>query len=98
MIYAVIGFKAQFAINNIRTLCTLFIGTATGIYGFDGPSGIAFYALCDFLIGVMIYAVIGFKAQPYFASASDVILSGFGGNFMTFMVTWVFFFNLVYVL
>jgi hypothetical protein len=60
--------RNAFALNNIRILCTLFIGTATGIYGFDGPSGIAFYVVADFLIGIMIYAMMGFKAQPYFAS------------------------------
>ena len=76
----------------------MWIGIAAGIYGFDGLMGIVFYFLMDLLVGLVISAHLGFKASPYFLNFRQIILMGLMGNFMTFMVIWVLFYNLVFIL
>ena len=71
---------------------------AAGIYGFDGLLGVVFYLIVDVLVGLMVIASLGFKAQPYFSTMREVIFKELGAKFMTFMVCWVLFYNLVYVL
>ena len=82
----------------MRTLATVWIGIAAGIYGFDGLLGIVFYLAMDVLMGVILCAYCGFKAEPYFSNLPQLFLTGLMGNFMTFMVVWVLFHNLIYIL
>ncbi len=86
------------AVLEVRTLCTIFIGMAAGILNFGGLNGMVFYCLADFILGIMLLVYYGFKADLYFPSVSNILLSGLWSNIMTFMVMWVLFHNLVYVL
>ena len=71
---------------------------AAGVYGFDGLLGIVFYFVCDLMLGAIMVASLGFKAQPYFQGLRQVVTTGLMGNVMTFMVVWVLIHNLVYIL
>ena len=86
------------ALTNIRTAATVFIGMAAGILGFDGVTGIIFYILADVMVGMLVLASIGLSPEPYFSSVTEVLFKEVGAKFMTFMVCWVLFYNLVYVL
>ena len=86
------------ALTDARLLTTIFIGVAAGILGFDGLMGIVFWFATDICISVLMCMRFAFRAKPYFKSLKDVFTSGLGANVMTFMVTWVFFHNIVYIL
>ena len=83
----------------MRTVTTILIGAATGILGFDGPIGILFYAVMDVIVSLLLLLRFGCKKEPHWLSLSSVFNTGlFPTNFMTFMVSWVLFFNIVYIL
>ena len=86
------------ALTDARLLTTIFIGVAAGILGFDGLMGIAFWFACDITISIIMLMRFAFKATPYFKSVKDIFMAGIFSNVMTFMVTWVFFHNIVYIL
>ena len=82
----------------VRTLTTIFTGLAAGVIGMNGLEGVIFYALVDVIVGIVLALRFGFKAEPYFQSLYQVIMTGFASNVMTFMVSWIFVHNIVYVL
>ena len=86
------------ALTDARLLTTIFIGIAAGILGFDGLMGIVFWFVTDLCISALMCLRFAFKAQPYFKKLRDVITAGLSANVMTFMVTWVFLHNIVYIL
>ena len=86
------------SITQMRLVITLCIGVATGILGFDGPLGIFFFLGVNLLVSCLLALRFGFKASPYFRNFKQIFQTGMVSNFMTFMVTWVFFHNLVYIL
>ena len=86
------------ALTNTRVLCTIFIGIAAGILGFDGPIGILFYFAADVIVSLIMVARFGFQPKPYFTSLAKIFNTGLISGVMTFMVTWVLFHNLVYIL
>ena len=86
------------AISQMRLVITLCIGVATGILGFDGPLGIIFFFGMNLLVSCVLAVRFGFQAKPYFRDISQFFTTGATANFMTFMVTWVLFHNLVYIL
>ena len=88
----------QRSLYEVRTLATIFIGMAAGILNIGGLGGMLFYFAVDLIVGVLLLAYFGFKAEPYFPSLTMILLNGLGQNIMTFMVIWVLFHNLVYVL
>ena len=86
------------SIAHMRLIVTLCIGVATGILGFDGPLGIVFFFGVNLLVSCLLAVRFGFKAKPYFRDFKQFFYTGMTANFMTFMVTWVFFHNLIYIL
>ena len=86
------------ALTDARLLTTIFIGVAAGILGFDGLMGIVFWFATDIAISILMCMRFAFKAEPYFKSLSEIFTAGLASNVMTFMVTWVFFHNIVYIL
>ena len=50
----------------VRTLTTIFTGLAAGIIGMDGLMGVLFYLAVDLLVGFVLAARFGFKAEPFF--------------------------------
>ena len=85
-------------LTNARNLCTIWIGIAAGIFGFDGLLGLAFYLAMDVVVGLMICARFGFQAEPRFTSLKKMMSQSLMANVMTYMVVWVLFHNLVYIL
>ena len=86
------------AIMNVRTLTTIFTGLAAGLFGMNGLVGVLFYLLIDVLVGIMLMARFGFNPTPYFSTLSQIMSAGLASNVMTFMVSWIFVYNIVYVL
>mgnify|MGYP001224227568 CR=1 FL=1 len=86
------------ALTDARLLTTIFIGVAAGILGFDGLMGIVFWFATDICVSILMCLRFACKAKPYFKSLRDVFSAGLSANVMTFMVTWVFFHNIVYIL
>ena len=82
----------------MRLITTILIGVATGILGFDGPLGILFWLATNLVVSFILAVRFGFTAKPYFKSMGVILKTGATSNFMSFMVTWVFFHNLVYIL
>ena len=56
------------SLGEVRTLSTIFIGMAAGILNLDGLSGVLFYFTADVILGLLLMAYFGFKAEPYFPS------------------------------
>ena len=86
------------AITGVRTLTTIFTGLAAGILGMNGLMGVLFYVAVDLIVALVLAIRFGFKADPYFLSMSQVMMTSFASNVMTFMVSWIFVYNIVYVL
>ena len=86
------------ALTDARLLTTIFIGVAAGILGFDGLMGIVFWFVADICVSILMCIRFAFRAKPYFKSLRDVFTAGLSANVMTFMVTWVFLHNIVYIL
>ena len=82
----------------MRTLASIWIGVAAGVYGFDGLVGLLFYFLMDLVLGGVMCLSLRFSALPYFQNLRQVFTVGLMGNFMTFMVMWVLAYNIVYIL
>ena len=85
-------------IVGVRTLTTIFIGLAAGILGMNGIMGLLFYLVVDLVVGLLLAIKFGFKAEPYFLTLSQVIMTSYASNVMTFMVSLIFVHNIVYVL
>ena len=90
--------KNDRSLQETRLLTTVCAGVVAGILGFDGAIGLLFYFLVDMLVGFVLLARFGFKAEPHFTSLSKIFTASLAANTMTFMVSWVFFYNLVYIL
>ena len=86
------------SLSETRLLTTVCAGVVAGILGFDGVYGILFYLMVDVLVSLVLLARFGFQAKPYFSDLNKILMTGFASNTMTFMVSWVFFYNLVYIL
>ena len=82
----------------MRIPTTILIGAAAGILGFDGPLGIVFFFAMNVLISCLLVLRFGFQPRPYFKTLNQIFKTGLYSNVMTFMVTWVFFHNIVYIL
>ena len=86
------------SITGVRTLTTIFTGLAAGIIGMNGIMGVLCYLIVDILVALVLAIRFGFKPDPYFMSMSQVMMTSFASNVMTFMVSWIFVYNIVYVL
>ena len=86
------------ALVGVRTLTTIFTGLAAGVIGMNGLEGVLFYLLVDLFVGLVLAIRFGFKAAPFFQSLYQVVMTGYAANVMTFMVSWIFVHNIVYVL
>ena len=82
----------------MRLIATIFVGIAAGILGFDGPIGILFFLAMNVVVSCVTVVRFGFSPRPYFKTLGEIFNTGLTDNFMSFMVTWVFFHNLVYIL
>ena len=82
----------------VRTLTTIFTGLAAGVIGMNGLEGVLFYLIVDLFVGLVLAFRFGFKAEPFFQSLYQVVMTGYAANVMTFMVSWIFVHNIVYVL
>ena len=86
------------AITGVRTLTTIFTGLAAGIIGMNGIMGVIFYLAVDLFVALILAVRFGFKAEPYFLTMTQVMMTSFASNVMTFIVSWIFVYNIVYVL
>ena len=85
-------------LTTCRTTCLVFEGIIAGIFGMSALQGIAFMVLAQLFVGIIYAAALGFKAEPYFSSLTQIVASGVVTNGMTFMLVWVTFYNIVHIL
>ena len=83
---------------NMRCIVAIMIGVTAGILGFDGPVGIAYFFAINLIVSCWLALRFGFNPKPYFKNVTQIMQTGATANFMTFAVTWVFCYNLVYIL
>ncbi|GAV71682.1 Rab5ip domain-containing protein [Cephalotus follicularis] len=80
-----------------RTFLSIIGGVIAGILGFTGLTGFVFYFL------VMAFASVGLIAKAkcsihlYFDSWNRVVLDGFVGGLMSFVLFWTFAYDIVHI-
>ncbi|KAH7658589.1 Rab5-interacting protein family protein [Dioscorea alata] len=80
-----------------RTFLSIVGGVVAGIFGFTGLIGFVFYFV------VMALASLGFAAKAkfshcaYFDSWSRIVVDGFLGGLLSFVLFWTFAYDLVHI-
>lgn len=72
-------------------------GVIAGILGFTGLSGFILYFLLMAITSVGLIAKAGFQVHSYFDSWNQVILDGFLGGLLSFVLFWTFAYDIVHI-
>ncbi|KAI4311066.1 hypothetical protein MLD38_036002 [Melastoma candidum] len=73
-----------------RTFMSIIGGVVAGILGLTGLSGFILYFVIMAITSVCLVAKTGFSVNSYFGSWSQVVLDGFLGGLMSFVLFWTF--------
>ncbi|KAG5237134.1 ER membrane protein complex [Salix suchowensis] len=68
-----------------------------GILGFTGLTGFVFYFLMMAITSVALIAKAKFSIHTYFDSWNRVLLDGFLGGLMSFVLFWTFAYDIVHI-
>ncbi|GMH28557.1 hypothetical protein Nepgr_030400 [Nepenthes gracilis] len=96
-------FNAENIQNNMkiiyysRTFLSIVGGVIAGILGFTGFAGFVLYFLVMAVTSVGLIAKAKFSVQSYFDSWNRVILDGFLGGLMSFVLFWTFAYDIVHI-
>ncbi|MED6194378.1 hypothetical protein PIB30_027887 [Stylosanthes scabra] len=96
-------FNAENMQNNMkiiyysRTFLSIIGGVVAGILGFTGLKGFVFYLLLMAVTSVVLVAKAKFSIQTYFDSWNRVLLDGFLGGLMSFVLFWTFAYDIVHI-
>ncbi|KAL1320755.1 hypothetical protein HN51_065458 [Arachis hypogaea] len=96
-------FNAENMQNNMkiiyysRTFLSIIGGVVAGILGFTGLKGFVFYLLLMAVTSVGLVAKAKFSIQTYFDSWNRVLLDGFLGGLMSFVLFWTFAYDIVHI-
>ncbi|KAL2341635.1 hypothetical protein Fmac_009575 [Flemingia macrophylla] len=96
-------FNAENMQNNMkiiyysRTFLSIIGGVVAGILGFTGLKGFVFYLLLMGLTSLGLVAKAGFSTHTYFDSWNRVLLDGFLGGLMSFVLFWTFAYDIVHI-
>ncbi|KAL5782091.1 hypothetical protein ACOSP7_007120 [Xanthoceras sorbifolium] len=80
-----------------RTFLSIIGGVIAGILGFTGFAGFIFYFLIMAVTSVGLMAKAKFSVHSYFDSWNRIILDGFLGGLMSFVLFWTFAYDIVHI-
>ncbi|CAI9118931.1 OLC1v1020563C1 [Oldenlandia corymbosa var. corymbosa] len=80
-----------------RTFMSIIGGVIAGILGFTGLMGFIFYFVVMALTSIGIAAKAGFSVHSYFDSWNRIVLDGFLGGLMSFVLFWTFAYDIVHI-
>ncbi|XP_039025312.1 ER membrane protein complex subunit 6-like [Hibiscus syriacus] len=96
-------FSAENLQNNMkviyysRTFMSIIGGVIAGILGFTGFVGFVFYFLVMAITSVGLIAKAKFLVHSYVDSWNRIILDGFMGGLMSFVLFWTFAYDIVHI-
>ncbi|CAK9187617.1 unnamed protein product [Ilex paraguariensis] len=96
-------FNAENMQNNMRviyysrTFMSIVGGFIAGIFGFTGLMGFIFYFLVMAITSVGLTAKAGFSIHSFFDSWNRILLDGFLGGLMSFVLFWSFSYDIVHI-
>ncbi|XP_043689181.1 ER membrane protein complex subunit 6-like isoform X1 [Telopea speciosissima] len=96
-------FHAENLQNNIkiiyysRTFLSIIGGVIAGILGFTSLTGFVFYFLVMAITSLGLAAKAKFSIHAYFDSWNRIILDGFLGGLMSFVLFWTFAYDIVHI-
>ncbi|KAK2990195.1 hypothetical protein RJ640_014647, partial [Escallonia rubra] len=80
-----------------RTFMSIIGGVIAGILGFTGLMGFIFYFLVMAITSIGLTAKAGFSIHSYFDSWNRIILDGFLGGLLSFVLFWTFAYDIVHI-
>ncbi|KAK7246243.1 hypothetical protein RIF29_41104 [Crotalaria pallida] len=80
-----------------RTFLSIIGGVVAGILGFTSLKGFVFYFLLMAVTSVGLIAKAKFSIHTYFDSWNRVLLDGFLGGLMSFVLFWTFAYDIVHI-
>uniref|UniRef100_A0A7C9D4R1 ER membrane protein complex subunit 6 n=1 Tax=Opuntia streptacantha TaxID=393608 RepID=A0A7C9D4R1_OPUST len=80
-----------------RTFLSIIGGVIAGILGFTGLTGFIFYLVVMAITSVALAAKAKFSVHTYFDSWNRVLLDGFFGGLMSFVLFWTFAYDIVHI-
>ncbi|CAA7407586.1 unnamed protein product [Spirodela intermedia] len=80
-----------------RTFLSIIGGVIAGIWGFTGLTGFIFYVLIMGITSLGLAAKAKFSAQTYFDNWNRILLDGFFGGLMSFVLFWTFAYDIVHI-
>lgn len=72
-------------------------GIIAGLLGFTGLTGFIWYFLIMTVTSVGLIAKTGFAVDSYFDSWTQIILDGFLGGLLSFVLFWTFAYDIVHI-
>eukprot|EP00262_Sarcandra_glabra_P017540 TRINITY_DN6038_c0_g1_i2.p1 TRINITY_DN6038_c0_g1~~TRINITY_DN6038_c0_g1_i2.p1 ORF type:complete len:121 (+),score=13.77 TRINITY_DN6038_c0_g1_i2:160-522(+) len=85
------------AIYYSRTFLSIIGGVVAGILGLTGLMGFVFYFLIMAFTSLGLAAKAKFSIHAYFDSWNRIILDGFLGGLMSFVLFWTFAYDIVHI-
>ncbi|XP_010924169.1 uncharacterized protein [Elaeis guineensis] len=80
-----------------RTFLSIIGGVVAGIWGFTGLMGFIFYFLIMTTASLGFAAKAKFSIHKYFDSWNRIVLDGFLGGLMSFVLFWTFAYDIVHI-
>ncbi|XP_010671784.2 uncharacterized protein LOC104888484 [Beta vulgaris subsp. vulgaris] len=80
-----------------RTFMSIIGGVIAGILGFTGLGGFIFYLMVMAVTSVGLTAKAKFSIHSYFDGWNRVLLDGFLGGLMSFVLFWTFAYDIVHI-
>ncbi|KAI4335017.1 hypothetical protein L6164_013704 [Bauhinia variegata] len=80
-----------------RTFLSIIGGVVAGILGFTGLKGFVLYFLLMAVTSLGLIAKAKFSIHSYFDSWNQVVLDGFLGGLMSFVLFWTFAYDIVHI-
>ncbi|XP_072990502.1 uncharacterized protein [Typha latifolia] len=80
-----------------RTFLSIIGGVVAGIWGFTGLTGFVFYFLIMVAASIGLAAKAKFSVHKYVDSWNRIIVDGFLGGLMSFVLFWTFAYDIVHI-
>ncbi|XP_045800841.1 ER membrane protein complex subunit 6-like [Trifolium pratense] len=80
-----------------RTFLSIIGGVVAGILGFTGLKGFVFYSLLMAFTSLGLIAKAKFSIHTYFDSWNRVLIDGFLGGLMSFVLFWTFAYDIAHI-
>ncbi|KAJ8767311.1 hypothetical protein K2173_017355 [Erythroxylum novogranatense] len=80
-----------------RTFLSIIAGVTAGIFGFTSVTGFIFYFLIMTITSIGLLSKTKFTVYSYFESWNQLVLDGFLGGLMSFVLFWTFAYDIVHI-